>query len=432
MARLASGGLDTGGGPEGAVTAPVCPIGRPARPQARTARGPAERERSNWAGRRAGGTVRFVRLGLTLRTLDGALTELVVDGDRFRAPADAPPEAVLDSTGWWAVTGLADCHAHLSSNEVSKVDEEGSILERARANAWAQLEGGVFLVADKGTSDDLSLRVIDEPPTQRPELHQASRIITGPGGYFAGFGHEVGEDELVDLVRRATGAGDGRATWVKLIGDWPKKGVGPTPNFGEEAMAAAVEVAHAAGCRVAIHTCAPTTATWAVAAGVDSIEHGLFLTADDVAALGARGGCWVPTVAAMEATRDELGPTSSGGRLFAQGLDNVRTLLPGALEQGVVVLAGTDLQVPHGQVATEALRLAAYGLSPAEVVDAMTTAAYRYLGTPWGLEPGSVADVVFLDTDPRDDLSALARPVLALRHGRPVIGADRLPTGYPR
>ena len=105
-----------------------------------------------------------------------------------------------------------------------------------------------------------------------------------------------------------------------------------------------------------------------MAAGVDSIEHGLFLTAEDVTALGARGGCWVPTVAAMEATRDELGPTSSGGRLFAQGLDNVRSLLPGALEQGVVVLAGTDLQVPHGQVAAEALRLHEYGLSPAEVV----------------------------------------------------------------
>lgn len=411
----------------GTLTAPSVPD----QPAAAAAGGPAARAALNCHRRRAGGTVRFVRLGLTLRTLDGRLTELVVDGDRFRAPADAPAEAELSTAGWWAITGLADCHAHLSSNEVSKVDEEGSILDRARTNAWAQLEGGVFLVADKGTSDDLSLRVADEPPTRRPDLHQASRIITGPGGYFTGFGYEVGPEELVDLVRHTAGGG-GRANWVKLIGDWPKKGVGPTPNFPEEAMAAAVEVAHAAGCRVAIHTCAPTTASWAVAAGVDSIEHGLFLTPADVAALGARGGCWVPTVAAMEATRDELGPTSSGGRLFAQGLDNVRALLPTALEQGVVVLAGTDLQVPHGQVATEALRLAAYGLSPAEVVEAMTTAAYRYLGTPWGLEPGSPADVVFLDTDPRDDLSALGRPVLALRHGRPVIGADRLPAGYPR
>jgi hypothetical protein len=294
------------------------------------------------------------------------------------------------------------------------------------ANAWAQLEGGVFLVADKGTSDDLSLRVLDEPPTRRPELHLAGRIITSPGGYFAGFGHEVSEEDLVDLVRRATGAGDGRATWVKLIGDWPKKGVGPTPNFSQEAMARAVEVAHAAGCRTAIHTCAPTTATLAVAAGIDSIEHGLFLTADDVAALGRRGGAWVPTIGAMEATRDELGPESSGGKLFARGLDNVRELLAGAPDAGVTVLAGTDLQLPHGGVAAEALRLHEYGLTADQVVDALTVTAYSYLGTRWGFEPGQRADVVFLDADPRHDLTALARPVLALRLGRAVVGADRL------
>jgi len=369
-----------------------------------------------------------VRLGLTIRTLDGSTTELVVGDDGlFHAPGSLAPEAELDASGWWAIPGLADCHAHLSSNQVSAVDEEGSILDRAIANAWAQLEGGVFLVADKGTSDDLSLRVLDEPPTRRPELHLAGRIITSEGGYFAGFGHEVSEEDLVDLVRRATGAGDGRATWVKLIGDWPKKGVGPTPNFSQEAMARAVEVAHAAGCRTAIHTCAPTTATLAVAAGIDSIEHGLFLTPDDLAALGRRGGAWVPTIGAMEATRDELGPESSGGKLFARGLDNVRQLLAGAPEAGVTVLAGTDLQLPHGGVAAEALRLHEYGLTASQVVDALTVTAYEHLGTPWGFEPGQRADVVFLDADPRQDLTALARPVLALRLGRAVVGADRLP-----
>lgn len=371
-----------------------------------------------------------MQLGLTIRTLDGRSTEVVVADGRFRAVGEARAEAEIDTGQWWAIAGLADSHAHLSSNQVSAVDESGDILDRARANAWAQLEGGVFLVADKGTSDDLSLRVADEPPTRRPDLHLAGRIITCPGGYFADFGYEVSEEELVDQVRRSTGAGDGGASWVKLIGDWPKKGVGPTPNFTQQAMAAAADVAHAAGCRVAIHTCAPTTPTLAVEAGIDSIEHGLFLTGADVEALGRRQGCWVPTIAAMEATRDELGPASSGGRMFAQGLDNVRQLLAAAPDQGVTVLAGTDLQVPHGEIATEALRLAAYGLSADQVVDALTVTAYDYLGTSWGFEPGRPADVVFFDTDPRLDLRVLARPVLALRHGRPVIGAERLPAAY--
>ena len=52
----------------------------------------------------------------------------------------------------------------------------------------------------------------------------------------------------------------------------------------------------------------------------------------------------------------------------------------------------------------------------------MTTAAYDYLGQPRGFAPGMPADVVFLDRDPREDLSVLQRPVLALRHGRVVAG----------
>ncbi len=367
-----------------------------------------------------------MRLGVTIRTLDGKTTELVVADGHFRAPDQMAPDVELDTSQWWAIPGLADCHAHLSSNQVSMVDEEGDLLDRARANAWAQLEGGVFLVADKGTSDDVSLRVLDEPPTRRPDLRLASRIITSPGGYFPGFGHEVSEAELVDAVRRAAGAAEGRATWVKLIGDWPKRGVGPTPNFAQEAMARAAEVAHAAGCRVAIHTCAPVTPTLAVEAGIDSIEHGLFLTVDDIEALGRRGGAWVPTIAAMEATRDELGPQSSGGRLFARGLDNVRELLAGAPEAGVSVLAGTDLQLAHGAVATEALRLGAYGLSATQVVEALTTTAYDYMGASWSFEPGAHADVVFLDADPREDITTLGRPVLALRHGEAVVGRPLL------
>jgi Amidohydrolase family len=371
-----------------------------------------------------------VHLGVTIRTLDGSSIETVVSDGVFHRPDELRPDVELDTSRWWALSGLADCHAHLSSNQVSAVDEEGDILDRSRANAWAQLEGGVFLVADKGTSDELSLRVLDEPPTRRPELHLAGRIITSPGGYFADFGHEVSEEELVALVGQSTASSDGRASWVKLIGDWPKKGVGPTPNFSGEAMARAVEVAHAGGRRVAIHACAPITATLAVAAGIDSIEHGLFLTADDLAILGRRGGAWVPTIGAMEATRDELGTESSGGRLFARGLDNVRELLAGAPEAGVTVLAGTDLQLPHGGVAAEALRLNHYGLGAAQVVEALTTAAYTYLGTGWGFDPGHRADVVFLDTDPHEDLSALGRPVLALRHGRAVVGAGLLPAGF--
>ena len=87
------------------------------------------------------------------------------------------------------------------------------------------------------------------------------------------------------------------------------------------------------------------------------------------------------------------------------------------------MLAGSDIEVPHGGVAIEALKMAEYGLSAVDVVHATTTAAYDYLGSDHRFEPGGHADVLFFDADPRDDLSVLQRPVLGLRHGEVVVGS---------
>jgi imidazolonepropionase-like amidohydrolase len=124
----------------------------------------------------------------------------------------------------------------------------------------------------------------------------------------------------------------------------------------------------------------------------------------------------------MEAVGAMLGPDSSGGRLFARGLANVRGLLAGAPALGVRVLAGTDTQLPHGAVAAEVARLVDYGLAPADAVHAASTAAYDHLGHEGrAFTPGHPADVVFFDRDPREDVGALARPVFGLRHGRVVV-----------
>ncbi len=360
--------------------------------------------------------------GLTIRTLHGAVVELVVDDHgHFADPREVTPSVTWDTSRWIALPGLADCHAHLSGGEVGELRSHEEIPAFVAENAWAQLQGGVFLVADKGTHDEVALRILDAPPTERPDLQMACQVLTAPGGYYGGFAREVDPADLPGVVREA--AGRAGSSWVKLIGDWPRKGVGAIPNFPEDVMAQVVEIAHAAGCRTAIHACAPDTSTMAVRAGIDSIEHGLFLTAEDIEQLGARGGAWVPTIDAMEAIRDMLGAQSSGGRLFDEGLRNVKELLAGAPAAGVAVLAGTDLHLAHGHVAEEALKLAEYGLAPDAVLHAMTTAAYEYLGQPHGFEPGLPADVVFFDRDPREDLSVLQHPVLAVRHGRVVAGS---------
>ena len=362
-----------------------------------------------------------MRTLITVREPGGEPLPLVVEGGRFSDPDDGPINEEIATGNLFALPGLADCHAHLALNGIGQMTSitDDEIRTNLPVNAWMQVEGGVLLVADKGSSSDISLEILDTPPTERPEASMAGRIIAPHDGYYPGYGHEVDEPGLIDAVHRAA---SGRAKWVKIIGDWPRSGRGTVANYGVAALTAAVEVAHAAGRRVAVHTMAPEGIGPAVAAGVDSIEHGLFLSADDLPGLASRGGAWVPTALGAEAIIEMLGADSTGGRLLSRGVGNVRDLLPEAERLGVTVLAGTDLAVPHGKVALEAIRLHELGLSRPAALHAVTAAAYDYLGVAHGFAAGMPANAVFVREDPRDRLKTLLRPQVIVRSGHIITG----------
>lgn len=367
------------------------------------------------------GTFTGMRKSVRLRALDGPVVELAIDGAYFANADRVSVAGELDTKNWFAVPGLVDAHAHLGASSVDDqltFDETESLLA-SYTNMWAQLASGVFLVFDKGGRSDARLRLASEPPALRPQLSMAGRMIAAPDGYFRGFAHEVDPDGLADYVSTVVGSG---ARWIKLVGDWPRRGRGAIPNFTEEQLAQAVSVAHTAGLRVAIHTAAPGTPSLAVRAGVDSIEHGLFLTEEDLTELGRRRGAWVPTIRAMESVGASLGLDSSGGKLFAEGLANVRELLSSATAKGVLAMCGTDLSLAHGEVAHEAVRMVEYGMSTVDAFHAATTVGLRYDGRPTSFRAGLPASAVFFDGDPRDDIAVLTRPAMVMHHGRIVSG----------
>ncbi|HEY6635259.1 MAG TPA: amidohydrolase family protein, partial [Acidimicrobiia bacterium] len=260
------------------------------------------------------------------------------------------------------------------------------------------------------------IRLVDEmSPDERPEVEAAARIITTEGGYFPGFGVVANSTTLASAVEAEAAAGRG---WVKLIGDWPRRGVGPVTNFDQTDLENVVGIAEAVGARVAIHAMARDTPTRAVAAGVHSIEHGLFLSEEDLGHLGARSGMWVPTLLRTEATAADLAPGSSGRRRLTEGLAGLRRLLPIAIEAGVMVLTGTDLIGAPRDVAAEALRLAEFGLNTSQVVAAVSTNGYLATGRDPGFTPGTTADAVLFSASPWQDLAVLAHPHLVVRRGR--------------
>jgi imidazolonepropionase-like amidohydrolase len=326
----------------------------------------------------------------------------------WRSPSsDATPEL---GRGLWALGGLADAHAHFAAeHELDPGDPEG-----IRRRAFACLSGGTFMVIDKGWSDTTVVATLTSmSPTRAPDWEAAGRMLAVPDGYYPGFGVETDQAGLAAAV--ATAAVEGRG-WVKLVGDWPRRGRGAAANFDRSDLETAVRVAHEGGARVAVHTMAPQVPTWAVQAGVDSIEHGLFLTPDDLSTLGHRGGGWVPTLSRMEGIADMLGEGSSGARLIRSGLDNVRSLLA-EVPEGVAVMAGTDMALAPGDVSEEVLRLVAYGLDRGRAVAAGSDTVRAYMGRPSAFSTGSVADAVFFAADPWANPETLREPIHVLRAG---------------
>lgn len=356
-------------------------------------------------------SVTFVSIRVTLHSPRGeSVIRDIVDG-RWAEPVGMPEDEL--GASMWAVPGLVDAHAHLSSGSV---DLGPAVLGDAQQRAKDALLAGVTLILDKGWTDETVIDVIRTvPDLERPTIEAAARIISVEDGYYPDFGLVTDPDEIAKSVEIEAAAGAG---WVKLVGDWPRRGQGPVSNFNEGELRVAVKTAEEFGAKVAIHTMAREVPSAAVAAGVHSIEHGLFLSKDDLDLLGGRHGMWVPTVLRMEAIVEQLGAESSGGKMLREGLENTKSLLPLAIEAGVNILAGTDLVRAPADVADEAIRLHEYGLPASTVLDVVTTGGYRATGRSDAFDVGAPADAVLFADNPLVDLEILKHPAAVIRLGR--------------
>ena len=166
--------------------------------------------------------------------------------------------------------------------------------------------------------------------------------------------------------------------------------------------------------------CTPSTggSAAAVAAGVDSLEHGMWLDDGLLDAMREKGITLVPTLSVFLAHLDQArtGRAGPGRDWFVNGAERHGALVVSAYEAGVQVLAGTD-SMPHGRVVDEVRALAAAGLPVEAAIGAASWTARNFLRLP-GLEPGGLADAVGYDADPRADLAVLEHPQWVLARGR--------------
>jgi imidazolonepropionase-like amidohydrolase len=334
----------------------------------------------------------------------------VVDGTVSFTPPSAG--AKVQTVHGWVLPGLVDAHCHVGLDAHGAVDDSTS-----EKQAVADREAGTLLIRDAGSPADT--RWIDDRE-DLPRIIRAGRHIARTRRYIRNFGWEIEPEDLVAYVRQEARAGDG---WVKLVGDWIDRDTGDlSPCWPREALSAAIAAAHEEGARVTAHCFGEESLHDFAAAGTDCIEHATGLEPDTIDSFAAQGIAIVPTLvniatfpAIAEPAREKF--PDYHRRMLDLHARRYETF-GAAREAGIPIYLGTDAggSIAHGLAAQEAVELAKIGFSNTEALAAATWAARAWLGRP-GLEEGADADLLALDRDPRDDITALGEPSAIVLRG---------------
>jgi imidazolonepropionase-like amidohydrolase len=372
---------------------------------------------------------------------------LVEDGVIVGVSRSAPDGwPVLEMPGSSLLPGLIDAHTHVllrsSWNELElarqMVEENPGHRAASAVQAMAiAIRHGFTTIRDLGTEGagyfDVGLRdAAREGMVPGPRMLVAGPAIRSIGRYpMAGLQHAMTFPVGIDSC---TGAAACRETVRTQIAygidclkiyvserfeepsdaeDYPD---GPLVWTDEE-VRALVDEAHRQGITVAAHSLTISGAKMAVAAGVDSIEHGFAISADLAADMAARGTALVPT---LLVTREHAAHGSQISELVRAAHD--RSFV-NCLEAGVRIVLGTDVggfEWTRVSQAEEFTLMTRQGMSTADALRAGTLWAAELLGlagTAGVIEPGAAADLVAVAGNPLQDIDCLQQVQLVIQDG---------------
>ena len=361
---------------------------------------------------------------------------------------------LLDLRGYTLMPGLMDMHVHFGQEYQSKserpikVERETSAI-MASKHALTTLKAGFTTVRQVGDSGlvAISLRnLINSGQIDGPRIYTSGKSIATTGGHADptngkdsdSYEYPVAEDGVINgpydaytaVRQRYKDGADG----IKLTvtgGVLSVAKSGDNPQFTEEEVEAVVKAAKDYGMWVAVHAHGAEGMKRAVIAGVDSVEHGTFMTNEIMDLMINRGTYYVPTISAGEfvaekAKIDNYFPEIIRPKAASVG-PQIGDTFNKAYKRGVKIAFGTDAGVqPHGTNWKEFVYMVKFGMPPMETIQSATISTAKMLdidSTLGSIEVGKIADLIAVNGDPIQDINVMEKISFVMKEGK-VISID--------
>lgn len=353
---------------------------------------------------------------------------------------DTPADETVSLAGQYVVPGLINAHTHVTDLVAADQSPALTNMTEAEVTVFAQknlrdlLLDGVTTIRNVGSfaNIDLSLARLEQlGAITAPLIVGSGPALTMTGGHgSAGIAREVdGPDEVRRATRQLLKAG---ATAIKVMATG-----GVTSRDGEQPdqvqlsvaeMAAAVAEAHHRNVPVAAHAQGNQGIKNAILAGVDSIEHAIFLDDEAIEQLLAADIAVVPTFGAPHAI-DQY-PEAVPDWMYQKNkavIASHQQSIARAISAGVRLVMGTDAGTPfndfrHGST-QELVYMVAAGQTPAEALLSATQNAAELLRVAdkvGSITVGKQADFIIVTANPLTDITVLTGQKTVYRKGQAV------------
>ncbi|MDA9903020.1 amidohydrolase family protein [Gammaproteobacteria bacterium] len=358
-------------------------------------------------------------------------------------------DVLLDLRGRTLMPGLMDMHVHFGQEYQSKserpvkVERETSAI-LASKHALKTLKAGFTTVRQVGDTGliAISLRdLINSSQIQGPRIYTSGKSIATTGGHADptngknsdSYDYPLAEDGVINgpydaytaVRQRYKDGADG----IKLTvtgGVLSVAKSGDNPQFTEEEVIAVVNAAKDYGMWVAVHAHGSEGMKRAVIAGVDSVEHGTFMTEEVMDLMISNGTYYVPTISAGEFVAEKAKIDNYFPEIVRPKAANVGPQIGNtfnkAFKKGVKIAFGTDAGVqPHGTNWKEFVYMVKFGMSPIETIQSATINTARLLKIDsilGSIEVGKMADIIAIDGNPIDDINTMENVVFIMKEGK--------------